>query len=685
MATPFGRPPRSASKNNSSSSRSPIPYGRSGSGSIQSIPPGSINDSTSFQMMDVSIAIDMMEGLVMECNKGKGETPLGTSPVTAVISCMKNVSNSRQIATHVPSLPLSTPSAAFSDKQHNFLVRWPADFDPHGDALSTFKLSRLMKRDAFYSDYDGAGNGINSGFVPEEIELTIGIMRGSEMITLGKANLVITGNESQEVVFDLPISNTKDVLSNNKKRDSSPLNRTSSNVFIKSSKSNVKVLKPMAFPGDNRRKYHLNTHAMIRLQVEIIPQAGSGSFDEFGVASSVTNSVSFNESHRGNTHQTRSNSVSYSKTNATNTTPNTRVDYSSRGNSGSFNTSSKEDTITLGTASTDDHGHHNDYHIRQQKYHPHMPMDELQEDFRKVRLVPEMSRKAQVRTMEAARQPPHPPRTRASSQRREFGTEMPSYTQPSMGSEMRSHHKKVAAPVPTTGRPSSRHSNRAFGREVPSLTQHLPAGPRSSSSSRRSSEPSHETGYRPSSRSGSRGSESYSQHGDPGQMNPHTRQLYDYQNEDTENIVHHYKTRSANGERQVEKKHHKKRPSSTKPPTVNDYQNEDTENIVHHYKTRSANDTYQVEKKQHKKRPSSKPPPETTTQSVRSESPMAWLYDKLVGKPGDSHDDTVAKNNQTSGKKKTSSNKNRQGEERTKKEETSHDYRRPSTKRTMRV
>lgn len=343
MNSPYGRPPRSASKGTKNST-SPAPLmGIHQTRSHQS----SSSFSYDFQMMDVQIGIDIMEGLVMECTKSKGESPLGPTQINAIVSCNKNVSRSRQIATHVPSLPLSVPVASFGDKVHNFLVRWPADFDPHGDALSTFKLSRLMKKDAFYSDVPG----LNTGFVPDEIELSIGLMRGSEILTLGKTKLIITGNETDEMIIDLPISNEKEVVKN-KPRDPSPLKKTTSKVFGKSPKGSVKTLKPLSFPADKSRKFHLTDNAMIRLRVQLFPRQGSGSFDMPVTASRTRPYVL---QHGSPSH-----------------------DYSSY---------SKEDSID--SSSNDSYNGHVQNHeyipsAQPYKYHPHIPMDELEQDFGRV-------------------------------------------------------------------------------------------------------------------------------------------------------------------------------------------------------------------------------------------------------------------------------------------------------------
>ncbi len=237
-----------------------------------------------FQMMDIVVSVDILEGLVMEMKDkhhsfdfydsgSQSSRIIGTLPVTTFVSCKKKVSSTRTIATHVPSLPLSKPSSTHGGKHNHFLVRWPADYDPHGDALSTFKMSRLMKKESTVVNRGSFG----VGYVPEEIELTIGLMRGSEMLTLGLANLVITGEETEEMIIDLPINITKDAVKDSKKtkRSPSPLRKLRS-----STKMNSKILKPKAFPSDPKRRYRLSEQSMIRLQVKITPESKDSFSDE---------------------------------------------------------------------------------------------------------------------------------------------------------------------------------------------------------------------------------------------------------------------------------------------------------------------------------------------------------------------------------------------------------------------
>jgi len=257
--------------------------------------------SSPFEMMNITVSVEVLEGLTMNCklnpnqqlgietgitsvesmeNFKKASQPV---PVTAIVSYFKNVSSNQRIATHIPSIPLGTPSISKGNKKHLYLIRWPTDFDPMGDALSTFRFSRLMrKRESNYDNMLGhIGIDNNSkGFIAEEIKLQIGLMRGKEILTLGVANLVITGDEEDEVIMDIPIIATKDPVKEDPLRSPSPLRRTGSKLFGNSQKT----VKKQSFPSDSKRKYKLDENALIRLHVKVVPDStvnsSSSSIDE---------------------------------------------------------------------------------------------------------------------------------------------------------------------------------------------------------------------------------------------------------------------------------------------------------------------------------------------------------------------------------------------------------------------
>jgi hypothetical protein len=546
----YGRPPRSASKSTKNSSSPAPPLGLPQTRSHRS----SASPSYDFQMMDVQIGIDIMEGLVMECIKNKGESPLGSTQINAIVSCNKNVSRSRQIATHVPSLPLTVPVASFGDKVHNFLVRWPADFDPHGDALSTFKLSRLLKRDAYYSDVPG----INTGFVPDEIELSIGLMRGSEILTLGKTNLIITGNETDEMIIDLPISNEKEVVKN-KQRDPSPLKRTSSKLFGKSPKSNVKSLKPLSFSADKVRKFHLTDNAMIRLRVQLFPRQESGSFDMPATASRTRPYI---VQHGSPSH-----------------------DYSSYSREDSTDSSSND--------SYSGHIHHHEYipSVPPHKYHPHIPMDELEQDFGHVLHV------RNVNGGHSSSRPAPPTRSISKNSRQER-----SYVEDFSPDkyDMRLHERNS----------SSAYNYEAFGGH----------------SSQRARTPGK------------------------------SRMMYDrHQTHSNQYVLQNDRRYSRSRQSQMKTKPIQYLTNGGVSYEVSD---EDTENINFHQSGR-------VETKVPLKHSSGKP--RSSNHSERNESPMTWLYDKIIGGNPSSTTESLTTSRHSNHKKSPSYHRNN------------------STKRTMRV
>eukprot|EP00554_Chaetoceros_debilis_P005655 CAMPEP_0194074276 /NCGR_PEP_ID=MMETSP0149-20130528/1428_1 /TAXON_ID=122233 /ORGANISM="Chaetoceros debilis, Strain MM31A-1" /LENGTH=757 /DNA_ID=CAMNT_0038754419 /DNA_START=23 /DNA_END=2296 /DNA_ORIENTATION=- len=757
MASPFGRPPRKTSKqrnkgNNSSHSGSSSPARSHEAGPFMS---PSLSKSASFQMMNVSISVDIMEGLSMECGKSsKGQGPLGSMPVNAYISCMKNVSKSRQIATHVPSLPLAVPAANFGDKLHNFLVRWPADFDPHGDALSTFKLSRLMKKDS-YCDYDSYGSGIQSGYVPQEIELSIGIMRSSEMMNLGKANLVITGNETEELYIDIPIAPEKETTGKSKVDGTSPspLKRTSSKLFGKSRKEKG-PMKPQSFNADSRRKYYFNEHSMIRLQVQISPDTESdeSSFDDHHEAqkemalidkkhiSAKSESTSVSLTNNSASHSKDSLFESHSKM----STPYVKDLSSALGSlaSGSHESSSGEDRYvvkidsslsTNPTTETHHSAHYEDYVQNHQHCNPNqrknsfVSMDEMQHEMGRIQVSPAVPAKAHAQRHSLSH---HLPRSASRSRGARGVVENHSYSQ----SEIEPTHQ------PPHRQRSSSRTRRAFGQEVPNLTQH--SIPMARSSSRpRDSAPIARSSSRPRdsvpiarSLSRTRDSRRVSEQHDyrrafsedvpphsqshaqvnsrtpPRRLTPlRTRREPDSSGYDNAPLYSPMNGKMGHNKHQDEHnssyRHNLHYQDHPHVETYNDapvplhsrnpheYSHEEYDEDVENRQV-YANKNHQERRKPRRKHSSKVQAREQQETENTEESPMEWLYDKIVGKQA-SLDETTVRNNKTKSSPRNSYKKKprRNGEENHGKSHEARDqygsrYRRsetPTRTRTMRV
>ncbi len=233
-------------------------------------------------MMDISISVLGLTGIVMQ-DKGRkkknkktrkstiGETT-STSystededafPVKAVASFFKQVnSNHTAIASHLPSLtirPIPNTDGE-DDGKVRFNATWPTDFDPMGNELSTFKCSRMMQieTESQYNIKKQYRQTHTPLMIPERLQLTIGLTRGSEMLSIGSATVVVTGEEAQDVQVNVPISLEK------KEKDDI-------NVSKKLKKKSAKSIKPVAFEKEPQKKYSLHSNACLKLLLRATP------------------------------------------------------------------------------------------------------------------------------------------------------------------------------------------------------------------------------------------------------------------------------------------------------------------------------------------------------------------------------------------------------------------------------
>ena len=292
-----------------------------------------------FEMMDVSVTVLGLTGVMSEAVKtkkgrkssGAGGGPgssrappghrrsgsrartIGTSsssgdssdtdhiPVTAVASFFKNVtSNKTSIGTHLPSLALGAPTSSFGNTSR-YMASWPSPFDAQSrggpytsrgmaNGNASFKFSRVMKRHVVDGSWDGedpsvidgGGNGV---FTPETMDVLVGLSRGSDMIPLGVATLVITGEEVGEVQVNLPVKTGNAALAS-----MTAVNMR--NAKGKNAKGNKKqkIFKALAKGAKNSKKgaffkvapgsrYRLDETAALRLLVKAVPRNGGYDHD----------------------------------------------------------------------------------------------------------------------------------------------------------------------------------------------------------------------------------------------------------------------------------------------------------------------------------------------------------------------------------------------------------------------
>jgi hypothetical protein len=172
-------------------------------------------------------------------------------PTTAVISCQKNaISSKSAINTFLPSIPLQRPIATFVNKVR-YMATWTSEQTPlqkdfGENDLSSFQIIRCMKQAVFVP-----GVGAGSNYVHETIELGINLSRGTEMVPLGTASLIIGGEEEGEVCINIPAK---------------PIAFKNTKFFKKKNKYGY-------FLNDPIRRYYLDENASIKVGIQVVPEA----------------------------------------------------------------------------------------------------------------------------------------------------------------------------------------------------------------------------------------------------------------------------------------------------------------------------------------------------------------------------------------------------------------------------
>ena len=185
-------------------------------------------------------------------------------PVTAFVSCQRNVSSSgTSIQTFLPSLPMNSPASEFGSTMTRFFASWPAgepSFHPEEDELdesSTFKMLRVLKRESYRS---GMKPGQLPHYVPETIDLKVGVGCGKDIIDLGIASFAISGDEESEFAINVPAKQIAPTLSR---------------VGMMSPARRTKKLPVTCFSHCPQQEYFLDENATLRIGVQVLPQSAA--------------------------------------------------------------------------------------------------------------------------------------------------------------------------------------------------------------------------------------------------------------------------------------------------------------------------------------------------------------------------------------------------------------------------
>ena len=187
------------------------------------------------------------------------------APTTAVVSFRKTVVGSQQtMETFIPSVPLSSASDIHG-MTSRYSASWPSEQstlvrDENAMERSSLKLIRCMKQES-YVPGKLRTNAAPSNYVHETIELRINLSRGTELVPLGTASVVISGDEEGEIQMTIPAKPY--VYSDSKRLSKRPPSKT---------KEKSRKNKRGYFSADPTRRFYLDDHATVRVGIQAIPQ-----------------------------------------------------------------------------------------------------------------------------------------------------------------------------------------------------------------------------------------------------------------------------------------------------------------------------------------------------------------------------------------------------------------------------
>jgi hypothetical protein len=220
--------------------KTPRRFGRSKDSSIRSLDSRTWSAST-VSSMDISAT---MEGMLLEND---------LNPTTALVSLTFHTDSSNTaFETFLPSIPLHRPSITGFKAKYTAL--WSAFIDDDSSReQSSFELVRCMQE----SNNENAAGNLGSKYVHETVELQLSLSRGTEMIHLGTASLVLSGEQEVEMKMNISTKRTEHKQASKQK------------LKTKGKRAN----KYGYFSDDLSRRYFLDENATFRIGVQEISKA----------------------------------------------------------------------------------------------------------------------------------------------------------------------------------------------------------------------------------------------------------------------------------------------------------------------------------------------------------------------------------------------------------------------------
>jgi hypothetical protein len=217
--------------------------------------------------LDVTITVVSVDGIV--ARRYESKTKLSTTQwkkndkktscidTATVVASFSQTLSGQEFLTHLPSDPFEVETSLIQNRPiDQNLVQWPDTDDDDDDedeeavgSLSTFQCSKsfqLERADAKSS---------KKRFIPQSCPISISMSRNGKLVSLGKANLIITGEErggSSVVPITIAYPKSKGKMKK----------------FRKGNSSNQSSVPMMRIKGDNVQ-FGLKSDAMLRVFVTV--------------------------------------------------------------------------------------------------------------------------------------------------------------------------------------------------------------------------------------------------------------------------------------------------------------------------------------------------------------------------------------------------------------------------------
>lgn len=239
---------------------------------VETSPTHDSSASTHESKLDVTVKVISVDGLTAKKCEPKSKLPTqrkktdpSTGDTVTIVASFSQILSGKEFQTHLPSDPIEVETSVIPTQPFpQQLVEWPMDEDDltlsdNNIGISTFQYSR-----EFQLENQRDGKSSTKRFVPQLCPICISLSRRGKMLSLGKANLVITGEERGLSTIVIPISHHRQ---NSKVKNMKRL--------LKGGRST-----PMArIEGDNVQ-FGLKSDAMLRVFVSVGKESRGRSVQE---------------------------------------------------------------------------------------------------------------------------------------------------------------------------------------------------------------------------------------------------------------------------------------------------------------------------------------------------------------------------------------------------------------------